>query len=142
MKSKLFTLIVVSGLLAGLGVAPLGAQISLPLKANIPFEFMVAGKTLPAGEYIVSPETTQSVLRIRNVDTNEGALVLTNSAETLDYSDQAKLVFHRYGNQYFLWEIWGPGTNVGYEVPKSKAEREASQTASVRRENVTILAMR
>jgi hypothetical protein len=142
MKSKLFTLIAVSGLLAGLGVAPLSAQLTMPLTANIPFEFMVGGKTLPAGEYIVSPETTKSVLRIRNDDTNEGALVLTNSAETLNYSDQAKLIFHRYGNQYFLWEIWAPGANVGYEVPKSKAEREASQTASVRRENVTILAMR
>ena len=57
MSSKLVTLIVVSGLLVGLGVAPLGAQTNLLVKANIPFEFMVGSKTLPAGEYTVNPNT-------------------------------------------------------------------------------------
>lgn len=142
MSSKLFTLIVVSGLLVGLGVAPLGAQTNLLVKANIPFEFMVGSKTLPAGEYMVTPQTTAGVLWVQNEETSDSAFALTNSVETLGYSDQTKLIFHRYGNQYFLSQIWTLGATAGRELPKSKVEREASQTASIERQNVTILAMR
>ena len=44
MNSKVFTLMVVSGLLVVLGVAPVGAETNVRLTANIPFEFM-AGDT-------------------------------------------------------------------------------------------------
>lgn len=142
MNSKVFTLMVVSGLLVVLGVAPVGAQTNVRLTANIPFEFMAGDKRLPAGEYTVNPQIEPGVLRIQNDESRDSAFAITNAVETLNYSDQAKLIFHRYGNLYFLSQVWTLGGNVGRELPKSKVEREASQTASVKRDNVIILAMR
>ena len=36
----------------------------------------------------------------------------------------AKLVFHRVGNQYFLAEIWRSSDTEGMIVPTSKQEKE------------------
>jgi hypothetical protein len=141
MNSKLFTLLVLTGLLIGLAIAPVSAQTTTRLSANIPFEFMVGSTTLPAGEYTVSSQFLSGALGIRSADGREGALVLANPMESPN-SDQAKLVFNRYGNQYFLSQIWTANRSMGYEVPKSKVEREASRTASAQRQVLTILAQR
>jgi hypothetical protein len=140
--NKAFKLIVLSGLLVTLGIVTVVAQTNLRLKANIPFEFMVSGKTLPAGEYAITPQASSGVTAIENDETRDFAFALTNSVETLGYSDQSKLIFHRYGNQYFLSQIWMEGSSTGREVPMSKAEKEARQTASNHRDDVAILAMR
>ena len=39
-------------------------------------------------------------------------------------SKPTKLIFHRYGDQYFLAQFWNLGSETGYEFPRSKAERE------------------
>ena len=51
MKKQLFALLGLGLLLA---TASAFAQ-TVALKANIPFSFIVTGKTLPAGEYTISP---------------------------------------------------------------------------------------
>jgi hypothetical protein len=142
MNSKLFTLLVLAGLLVGLAVAPASAQTITQLRANIPFEFMVGGTTLPAGEYIVNARLTPGGLTIRSEDGREGALALVNPTDSPYNSNQTTLVFNRYGNQYFLSQIWMPYRGMGYQVPKSKVEREASRTASVQRQELVILAQR
>src|SRR5207244_6047829 len=35
-----------------------------------------------------------------------------------------QLVFHRYGNRYFLYQIWVRGENRGRELPQTRLERE------------------
>ena len=37
--------------------------------------------------------------------------------------DRAKLMFNRYGNQYFFAQSWVDGDNIGLEAPRSRAER-------------------
>ena len=34
------------------------------------------------------------------------------------------LVFHRYGNRYFLYQIWVEGNNRGRELPRTPSEKE------------------
>ena len=41
---------------------------------------------------------------------------------------ETKLVFHRYGDQYVLREVW-TGEGVGRELPESRFEREVLEEA-------------
>jgi hypothetical protein len=49
---------------------------------------------------------------------------LTNSAQSLDPKHVDTLVFHRYGDQHFLYQVWPAGGTNGRELVKSRNERE------------------
>lgn len=126
---------------------------SSAVRANIPFDFMVGSKALPAGQYICRrvTDTNDAMLQITSVDGHESAVRLTQSAGTTAQQTTARLVFHGYGDRYFLTQVWTSGT-TGRELLKSKAERaierevaknpspsETAQKASAS-ETVTIIA--
>ena len=113
-------------------VAPLSAQ-SLRLTANIPFEFMVSGKTLPAGQYTVSNESGSYVMLLQGGEHRSGVLTLSSHEESVQTNDPAgmtKLDFHKYGDRYFLSEVIDGYRGVGYNVPMTRTERELAKTAS------------
>ncbi|MGI8897095.1 MAG: hypothetical protein ACR2IB_01755 [Pyrinomonadaceae bacterium] len=92
--------------------------------ADIPFEFAVGGKSLKAGEYSVRAFTTKGdALLISNQDSNDSAIRLTHSIQARIVPQRAKLVFHRYGQRYFLSEVWTPGEGTGWQLQKSGEER-------------------
>jgi hypothetical protein len=105
------------------------AQYAKPFTVTIPFKFYVAGKTLPAGQYHVgrSTETTEEGLALRGKDGRVGVFVLTRGIQTEEVQQQSKLVFRRYGDQYFLGEVWTFGRNTGRELPISRTERVTKQ---------------
>ena len=95
---------------------------STAIKANIPFEFVVGDKTLPAGTYRATTlSTARDALRIQSADGKDSALRLSGPTEQ-NSKGQARMVFHRYGHKYFLAEVWDIGT-AGRELAKSKQER-------------------
>ena len=53
-------------------------------------------------------------------------------------SEQTKLVFQRYGDQYFLSEIWMEGNKVGHQLAKSRREVKMAENETV--QQVVILA--
>jgi len=87
---------------------------------DVPFAFNAGGQTLPAGHYIVLAQ--DYTLRIFNSE-NAGLYVSTHSA-TRPTSEDSKLVFHRYGDTYFLSAVWVTGNTIGRELSRSRAERE------------------
>jgi len=95
---------------------------STAIKANIPFEFIVGDKMLPAGKYSVKRVTTNGALAIQNVDGNNTAIRLSDPTGQMKKNTDARLVFHRYGQNYFLAEVWN-GEGSGRELMKSKQER-------------------
>ena len=107
-------------------IAATTARAQMPgteIRARIPFDFSVRGKTLPAGIYEIKrvmdgPET----LTISNVnDKHDRATFETQSAgETPRHSE---LVFHRYGDNYFLFEVFAGGRETGRELPETRQER-------------------
>ena len=113
-----------------LAVAAVYANPAGPLKADVPFDFSVGGETLPAGVYTVMPMTTQNVLRIRREDGRAAALVITNDAPARRGQDQTRLGFHRYGDRYFLAQVWTAGDSNGRELGQSRAERELIKSRS------------
>jgi hypothetical protein len=98
--------------------------------ADIPFPFVVAKQTLPAGHYIVSPTSTDS-LGIHDAH-NRGTFVPAQSAERSRSDNSCKLVFHRYGDTYFLSEVWVSGNAVGKTLFRSRAERELAASGKER----------
>jgi hypothetical protein len=107
-------------------------QSSSTAAADIPFEFVVSGKTLAAGHYqLYAANTGGDVVTIRGA--GQSAMSLTIGLMRRRASDEGKLVFHRYGNRYFLREIWNAGDNTGRQLPKSREEKAIQrELASVR----------
>jgi len=93
--------------------------------ANIPFAFNVGKTTLPAGKYtitVVNPSSDAKVLQIRSSDGRSSAITQTVGVIG-KASDRAKLVFHRYGDQYFFAQAQMAGETVSLAALKSSAER-------------------
>ena len=110
------------------------AQAPCALKADIPFDFSAGPAVLPAGQYVIRPAglSGTDVTMILGKDTNNRALVLTLNFEDQRNKDSnnGKLVFHRYGDHYFLARIIGPGVETGKELRQSKAEKEIARSAT------------
>jgi hypothetical protein len=135
MKKQLFTLL---GL--GLLFATASAYAQTALQANVPFNFIVAGNTLPAGEYTIrSLDTNARVLVIRGSDESQ-KMVMANSCASAKPSDTTKLVFHRYGDRYFLSQIWTAGNSSGAELPPSRRESEVAMDFP--RQDIVLVASR
>jgi len=101
---------------------------TINLKANVPFSFVVDRTTLPAGEYSVeSIANSEGVLTIRGVDTKTARLIMSHACESVNTASHAKLVFHRYGDQYFLSQVWVGGNNRGHELLPSAREKEVAK---------------
>ncbi len=117
-----------ASLVAVLAVVAVPAQAA-EIRCQIPFSFTVNGKTLPAGTYSVSSEVAQGALFVRGF--SHAAVVLSNSiASTKDTA--AKLVFHKYGDQYILRQAW-MGGGSGRELPESRLERTLARAAQDRK---------
>ena len=75
-----FALFVAAFCLVSVMAVPMPAQ-SFSVKANVPFAFVVAGKTMPAGEYALDNEVPAvTAVRLRNLDSREAAVASTNPA--------------------------------------------------------------
>ena len=103
-------------LVAWLMVPATHAQ-SIMLKADIPFNFVVGDTQLPSGEYHVK-QLRPGVIQVQDKVTRSSAIVMTTGVQTGKTSDVGKLVFNRYGDNYFLSTIWAPSSIVGRQLPK------------------------
>ena len=130
MYKHVYQVLIALTLFAGLMVPATQAQ-SVMLKANIPFDFVVGEKQLPPGEYQVK-SLHQAVTQIQSMDARSSAIALTKGMQAGKISDGGKLVFNRYGDQYFLSEIWGAWSDAGRQFPKSRLEREVAQRSANR----------
>ena len=117
---KLFRIVFCVALFAALGAAMAQTKEG-DMVVDVPFAFLVNGQQLPAGHYIVAAAGTD-LIRIFNSHTR-GLYVPTHSAQRTK-SDGSKLVFHRYGANYFLSGVWVTGNTIGKELFRSPAERE------------------
>jgi hypothetical protein len=111
-------------------VATANAQLNVPMRAKIPFEFSVGDKKLPAGEYIfsrLSGFSDNKLMSVSSEDFSTRVFQLTFGAERLTPKNDSTLVFQKYGDQYFLEQIWLSGEQEGTRVPESRSERTIRQ---------------
>jgi hypothetical protein len=137
MKRQMLSLV---GVLALLLVGASAYAQNIKVKATVPFDFIVNGKTLPAGEYTIASfgSVDGRTLMVRSGDLDKQMLVRANSSESLKVSDKTKLVFHRYDQRYFLSEIWVAGNDRGHQIPRGGREKELALDYPV--QDVVVLA--
>jgi hypothetical protein len=139
MKRQAIRSLTMSGLLLVVTAISVHAQSERNKVTNIPFNFIVGQKTLPAGEYTVEPNRRDShnVWLVQSRDGHVSALFTTMSVRTSEAQDKAKLVFHKYGDQYFLSQIWRTGDNGGRELRMPRLERELAKN-TIERETIVL----
>jgi len=112
------------------GVSAQAQTLQYKLTVNIPFDFSVSGEKLPAGKYWVSrahESIGDTVLQIQNADGRPVANRLSVPIVTFKTKNRGELVFHRYGDQYFLSEVWPAGGGTGRAFLKTRAERDLAK---------------
>ena len=136
------TLCRITGILALALLATQVGRAQEPVLANIPFAFTAGEVTLPAGEYRVQKVIEGSAaLLIRCTEGSPAIMVMTSPAEANGPQEKSKLIFHRYGNRYFLAQVWSAGSSRGRELRKSAKEKEQGLLAhNGRPDQVTIVA--
>jgi len=98
---------------------------SVGFEGNIPFDFVVGNTTLRAGQYTIAPiPMNGSTLLLRRSDSTQAIFITPCLCASGNDSHETKLVFHVYGNHYFLWQIWRQGYDVGSQLPESRREME------------------
>jgi hypothetical protein len=106
---------------------------SLGLVADIPFDFVVGKTTLHAGKYTISPiSMSGSTILLRSSDLKESMFITPCLCASEKGNHESKLVFHVYGNHYFLSQIWTQGNDVGWELPRNHREVEEARAAQLK----------
>ena len=112
-------------------VAVGSAQTSVRAVADIPFDFHVGNATLPSGQHMIkSGFPTSDTLSIQSKVGSRNAIAMTLAVTPSKKDGAAKLVFNRYGSNYFLSQVWNPADSIVRGLSKSKAEIEVAQKAS------------
>jgi hypothetical protein len=121
MKMNFGRLMMTIGFSAVLGSSLMLAQPKPTGKADIPFAFHVRDSVLPAGTYTVQELSPGGMLQIWNNNTGKSIFTLAPPNRSGN-TEQPKLVFHKYGDRYFLSELWLAGAVDC--VSMGKLERE------------------
>jgi hypothetical protein len=116
-----------------LAAASVFAQNPHKCNVNVPFGFHVGDTMLPAGRYALDTDIAPNVVRVKSDDMGKSILILTHGVGRNSGETQSRLIFNRYGDQYFLSQVWTPAGEAGRELRKTKRE---TQEAANRRPTV------
>jgi homoserine dehydrogenase len=119
MKKLYLRILVALVSFAGLGITA-KAQVVEQIVVTIPFEFVAAGKTLPAGTYTINrlSDDRFAGLVIRSFENRASAIVLPAEVESAP-ADKAQVSFETAGDEHFLSKI-KTADNV-FVIPVSRA---------------------
>jgi len=96
------------------------------VKATVPFNFTVGDSTLPAGTYMISNNgNARELLSLQNWDKRVNIMTMGTPDDYNSKKQDNVLVFHKYGDQYYLSEIRSEGASINIEFTPTKAEKRA-----------------
>jgi hypothetical protein len=120
------TLRIALGLVVLLSVTTASAETAG--RFQIPFQFLMGDKVLPAGDYKVTVDTANMRIQLSGWE-GSASVYLTANSPNRTATDTGKLVFNKYGRILVLREMWKSGSSHGHELTTSKAEREIARQA-------------
>ncbi|MGA7158882.1 MAG: hypothetical protein WBY53_18700 [Acidobacteriaceae bacterium] len=113
--------VIVAALAISLASSALHAQnIPERTQVTVPFGFEVGSAHLGPGRYVLSNQG-ENIIIIQ--DRKHSALTMSSHETSPDPASSSKVIFHRYGNHYFLREIWRKGEKDHVRCFESKAEQ-------------------
>lgn len=103
--------------------ASANAQSANPMTLDVPFEFYAGDKLLSPGKYTIVQIRNEAFL-LQNTAGNEKIIVPTpQSARFRQNAETEQIVFNRYGDRYFLRQIFANRMADGFSLLKSKTEK-------------------
>ncbi len=118
-RKSLSGLVFVAGAFAASAHAQAGGR---QVKVDIPFAFQEGSAHLNPGVYTMGLHNG-NVLTLRGSNGTGSAIAIVNVGDTTQPVTVGKAVFHRYGDRYFLREVWISGSSVAIECSATKAEK-------------------
>jgi hypothetical protein len=131
MKRLIISMIVAIIVGAASLATSLAAPFTVKIRAEIPFDFNVGKKRLPKGEYLIESVGDTGTLTIRHARKGKAVTFNTIRQKPTD-SPKSKLIFNRYGDQYFLSRIWDPSTETILKLNKSGVEKRLAKLTEIR----------
>lgn len=96
-------------------------------RADVPFDFIVGDKVLQAGTYNIS-DVAANAIALRALRSSDAAMIQFQPADGNRHME-SKLVFHQYGDRYFLYQVWS-ADGQGMQLHQSKLEKEQALAAN------------
>lgn len=95
------------------------------ITAQVPFTFVVANHVVPLGEYVIQrADPSGRVLMIRSPGARIDLFAAASMQKDETMSQADSLVFHRYGNRYYLVGVKLGDSRVIYSLKPSAFEEE------------------
>ena len=116
----------------GIVFAALAKANAEELKVEVPFDFVVNGKVLPAATYTIRESLPNNKSGLAFLGNGRGALAVASEFDT--YVTGSSLIFHRIGDKYFLSDVVGPGGKLHFATSKQEtqlARRADQQTVAI-----------
>jgi hypothetical protein len=98
-----------------------GAYAQCGVETHVPFAFKVGTAQMPSGNYTVKREAGSAIITVRNVKT--GITVQAPVRPESPSKQTEKLIFHHYGRQYILAEVWGTAGSEGMALSPTMPKR-------------------
>ena len=134
------TLLAVSLLLAATTTLFAQMENRTLMRVSIPFTFSVEDHTLPAGQYYVRSINPDHSLDFVNVNSGESLVIAYTPENEGSASQNSRLVFSKYGRQYFLTQICTKG-DAKARTPWVSKQALALARNGVSAEDVIIMAL-
>jgi hypothetical protein len=108
-----------------------GAALSGPAAAqdqsvtvNVPFDFSANDQNVPAGTYRISLQAPRYLSFVDTQSAKTQYLMLVQPTGEQNSKDRGRLLFRRYGDSNYLYQVWMPGQGEGRQFVRSRAEQE------------------
>lgn len=109
-------------------VNSLQAEIAHSVQVTVPFDFYVGDTKMPAGDYQVYTSVNNWV-QVGNPARHLFATIPTIPVGKMNREIVSpKVIFHQYGQDHFLSEMWWGNSTLGRVTMTSKRETELAKT--------------
>jgi hypothetical protein len=111
-------------------VVSANAQSTHRFKVDVPFQFILNGQTLPAGNYVIerTDPAKPNIVTLKRADGGVVRVIITQRVEREHPSTESSLIFIRRGDRRYLFQVWNVGAMNGSEIPSAyKRERNGQQ---------------
>jgi hypothetical protein len=120
-------------------VANVNAQSTQRFKVHVPFQFVLNGQTLTAGEYVIerTDPAKPNIVTLKKADDGILRVIITQRVERDNPSTASSLIFIRREGKHYLFQVWNVGAMNGSEIPSYERERSDRQ-----RKDLTLVTLR
>ena len=134
-----FLLLVAMAVLATAFTTNASGQTGRTIRVDVKFDFQIGERTFPAGKYRIESISSQpnNILQISSMaDASRKQFIVANHSATAK-TQAAKLVFEKFGENYFLRNIVLESEQWGYSIRPSRRQRESGKdlAAAIPRNN-------